>query len=164
MIDAKYARQQACAPELRTASRPGTQKLATLRSALKAKEEAETAALPAPRPAPAPPAVEVPVTAATVLRETAVVRRKQAEEAAALQRFEVELRDDSAFAEWQARMQAFDDANECDTFAQHRTVHHCPAICFLLEDAGARDGSHLAKGDGSGAEEAAGGGGHTSSL
>jgi hypothetical protein len=84
-----------------------------LDAALKAQVAEETSSLPPPRPAPAPPLVEVPVTTATVLKETATVRRKEQETAAVLQRFEVELRDDSVFTEWRAHMQALDDQNEC---------------------------------------------------
>lgn len=98
---------------LRTHARPGTQKLAALRTKLEAQAAAELRPVSAPRPAPAPPVATVRSNEAAILRETALYRKKQAGEAAALRRFEAELRDDSDYAAWRARMQALDDENEC---------------------------------------------------
>ena len=99
---------------LRTQARPGVHKVDALRTELETQAAAELRPVTAPRPAPAPPVAAVRSNEAAILREAALYRKKQADEAAALRRFEAELRDDSDYAAWRARMQALDDESECE--------------------------------------------------
>ncbi|KAI8467452.1 MAG: hypothetical protein J3K34DRAFT_481220 [Monoraphidium minutum] len=83
-----------------------------LREEADAAVAAELAVRPRARPAPPPPGAEVKLNAAAVLREEAVYRKKQAEEARELQRFESELRDRRDFESWRAAALAADAAAE----------------------------------------------------
>ncbi len=100
---AKAARHTALAAEravdrsfrLRTLERPA--RTEALRAERDAALAAELAVRPVVRPPPPPPVAEVRLTAAAILREDALYKRKQAAEACALQRFAAELRDTAEF-------------------------------------------------------------------
>ncbi|GMH36406.1 hypothetical protein BSKO_04274 [Bryopsis sp. KO-2023] len=66
---------------------------------------------PAPRQAPEPSSAQVKLTATSILREDAVYKKKQMEEAELLERYEKELRDHSEFTEWQKEMLDKDEAD-----------------------------------------------------
>lgn len=71
-----------------------------------------TFAPPPCKPAPkfaAQPKREVKLNAAAILREDALYKKKQLEEAKMIEKFETELRDDSEFTRWQSQMKAKDD-------------------------------------------------------
>eukprot|EP00775_Hariotina_reticulata_P001557 gene1557-1897_t len=103
---------------LRVLERP--MQTGALRAEAQAELEAELAIRPKAKPAPPPPAAEVRLNAAAVLREDALYKRKQAEEAAALQRFQYELRDTAAFDRWQATMRAADAQQQAQRVEQLR--------------------------------------------
>ncbi|WIA13671.1 hypothetical protein OEZ85_007232 [Tetradesmus obliquus] len=92
-----------------------------VRAELEAKLAAELAARPQARPAPPPPTAEVRLNAAAVLREDALYKRKQAAEAAALQKYEAELRDTAAFDRWQAALREADAAQQAERVEQLRS-------------------------------------------
>eukprot|EP00658_Telonema_sp_P-2_P084407 TRINITY_DN9364_c0_g2_i1.p1 TRINITY_DN9364_c0_g2~~TRINITY_DN9364_c0_g2_i1.p1 ORF type:complete len:503 (+),score=160.34 TRINITY_DN9364_c0_g2_i1:68-1576(+) len=74
-----------------------------LQEATKVNFKAQPAPKPSARPAP------VRMTAASILREDTLYKKKQESEAALIQGYEANLRDSSEFYEWQAKMQAQDD-------------------------------------------------------
>lgn len=86
---------------------------------VRAEVEAERARVATFAPPPSKPAPDfskkaahkqdVKLNAAAVLREDALYKKKQAEEAAMIERFETELRDSSTFDRWRAEMMAKDD-------------------------------------------------------
>lgn len=94
---------------LRSDQRPGTKKAGALRAQADGDAAADAAPVPAPRPAPPPPTAEVRINAAAILREDAVLRRRQREEAAMMRRYEAELRDEAEHAAWRARVKAEDE-------------------------------------------------------
>lgn len=110
---AKYADPK-LAFRLRAVERPTN--LEHVREAMAAERAAEEAASRDSRwraraaPMPEyPPAPEVRLTAAAILREDAVYQRRRAEEAAALEAFEMNLRDSSAYDRWRAEGRAKDE-------------------------------------------------------
>ena len=107
---AKYADPR-LAFRLRAVERPSN--LEHVRETMAAERAAEEAASSrrvraAPMPE-YPPAPEVRLTAAAILREDAVYQRRRAEEAAALEAFEMNLRDASAYDRWRAEGRAKDE-------------------------------------------------------
>ncbi|KAF8060087.1 CFAP99 [Scenedesmus sp. PABB004] len=118
-IEAARAANRAAAEARRADPRQGPFRLRVLerpmhaealRAAAEAELAAELAVRPRARPPPPPPDAPVRLTAAAVLREDALLRRQQAAEAGALQRYEAELRDGAAFERWQAAMRDADAA------------------------------------------------------
>ena len=108
---AKYADPK-LAFRLRAVERPTN--LEHVREVMAAERAAEEVASPRIRAAPMPeypPAPEVRLTAAAILREDAVYQRRRAEEAAALEAFEMNLRDSSAYDRWRAEGRAKDEEN-----------------------------------------------------
>ncbi|KAF6252521.1 hypothetical protein COO60DRAFT_519370 [Scenedesmus sp. NREL 46B-D3] len=95
-----------------------------VRAELEAELAAELALRPQARPTPPPPTAatsgvsalctQVRLNAAAVLREDALYKRKQAAEAAALQKYEAELRDTAAFDRWQAALRDADAAQQAE--------------------------------------------------
>ena len=84
---------------------------------VRAEVESELARVATFKPPPSKPAPkfanqpkrEVKLNAAAILREDALYKKKQLEEAKMIEKFETELRDDSEFTRWQSQMKAADD-------------------------------------------------------
>ena len=74
----------------------------------------------------------VRLNAAAVLREDALLRKKQEEEAALIKRYESELRDDSEYYEWQAKMRERDEKKRLEEVAQRR-------VQMILTDEAAKE-------------------------
>ena len=72
------------------------------------------------KPVPDAPDAEVRLNAAAILREDAVYRKKQAEEAAALRAFEQELHDSTAFDRWRAEALARDERERAEEVERRR--------------------------------------------
>lgn len=77
-------------------------------------------------------AASVKLNTAAVLREDALLKKKQEEEAALIKKYESELRDDSEFYEWQARMRERDERKRLEDVEQRR-------IQMLLTDEAAKE-------------------------
>jgi len=96
---------------LRTLERPTN--IERVRAEQEEREAAEKAAFEQrikPKKAPKAPTAEVKLNTAAILREDAVYKKKQEQEAAAILKYETELRDDTEFSAWQERMLAMDEA------------------------------------------------------
>jgi hypothetical protein len=74
----------------------------------------------------------VRLNAAAVLREDALVRKKQQEEADLIKRYESELRDDSEYYEWQAKMRDRDERKRLEEVEQRR-------VQMILTDEAAKE-------------------------
>jgi len=72
------------------------------------------------KPAPPPPAAAVRLNAAAVLREDALYKKKQAEEARMIAMYETELRDSVPFEVWQRRMKDDDEAERQEEIQRRR--------------------------------------------
>lgn len=74
----------------------------------------------------------VRLNAAAVLREDALLRKRQEEEARLIKQYESELRDDSEFYEWQAKMRERDELKRLEEVEQRR-------IQMILTDEAAKE-------------------------
>mmetsp|Transcript_16354 Transcript_16354/g.37349 ORF Transcript_16354/g.37349 Transcript_16354/m.37349 type:complete len:809 (-) Transcript_16354:65-2491(-) len=86
-------------------------------------------------PQPALKAAEsssIRLNTAAVLREDALFRKKQQEEAALIKKYESELRDDSEYYEWQARMRQEDELRRLQEI-EHRRIQ------MILTDQNAKE-------------------------
>ena len=121
---ARYGAAGPRAPELRASARPSN--LAAITAAVTAEREAagrpEVPFRARPMPElPAGSAADVRFTTAALLREDAVFKKRQEEEARELRAFEAELRDASGFEAWRAETRARDEAvREEAALARHR--------------------------------------------
>ena len=105
----------------------GTQKVtkSTAFEVLKAKtaaaEEEENRYIAVqPKEVPAAPTEPIKMTAAAVLREDAMYQKKQEQEAAAIEKYESELRDASEYESWKARMEVAENDEKLKEVARRR--------------------------------------------
>mmetsp|Transcript_5900 Transcript_5900/g.11252 ORF Transcript_5900/g.11252 Transcript_5900/m.11252 type:complete len:678 (-) Transcript_5900:239-2272(-) len=72
------------------------------------------------KPPPPPPAAHVRLNTAAILREDAVYKKKQEQEAERIKLYEADLRDDSEFRKWQTDMRVKDDQDRMDAIEKRR--------------------------------------------
>jgi len=109
-IELKYS-DPADRVRLRVLERPNN--IDKVRAELEDRAAAEKAAYEErvkPKKVPKAPNAEVKLNTAAILREDALYKKKQAEEAQMILRYEQDLRDDSEFNSWQTKMLAADEA------------------------------------------------------
>eukprot|EP00928_Gymnodinium_smaydae_P053357 TRINITY_DN37367_c0_g1_i1.p2 TRINITY_DN37367_c0_g1~~TRINITY_DN37367_c0_g1_i1.p2 ORF type:complete len:761 (-),score=288.59 TRINITY_DN37367_c0_g1_i1:52-2334(-) len=111
-IKAKYSVEEV--PQLVTQRRKDKNELEELTKKVEAERYAECTFKPAPAKKYVPPTEEAVVrqNAAAVLREDALIRKKQQQEYDVLKRYEAELHDASGFYEWQQEQRLKDDMEE----------------------------------------------------
>jgi hypothetical protein len=79
------------------------------------------------KPVPAPPTAHVRLNTAAILREDAVYKKKQEQEAATLKAYETELQDDSEYQRWKAEMLEKDEATRKEEVERRRDVMEAEA-------------------------------------
>lgn len=101
-------------PNLKTGERAAGNELEELTKKVDAERMVECTFKPAPAKKYVPPTEEAVVrqNVASVLREDALLRKKQANEAALLKRYEADLHDASTFNQWQQEQKQKDDIEE----------------------------------------------------
>jgi hypothetical protein len=75
----------------------------------------------------------VRLNTAAVLREDALLRKKQEEESALIRRYESELRDDSEFYEWQAKMRQADEMKRLEEVTLPAHALFCGCTMWFCE-------------------------------